>query len=449
MLKKILKQFIPAPILNLYHFVLAISAAIYYGFPAKKMIVIGVTGTSGKTTAVELISKVLEGAGFKVGYTSTAKWKIADKEVLNNKKMTMLGRFQTQKLLSEMVTAGCQYAVIETSSQGIKQFRTVGIHYDLAIITNLYPEHIEAHGSFENYQAEKLKLFKKLEQAQNKIINGQKIKKVNVVNFDNQDCREFLQFNADEKYLFGIENRADLTGSIEMRAENIVLNNTGINFTVQGAPFRLNILGAHNIYNALIAICVGVSQGFILPEIAKSLAAVTTIAGKLERIEAGQVFTVIVDYAFEPQAMTKLYQTVKQFNLVAVDKKIIHVFGATGGGRDRARRPILGSIAAENADYVIITNDDPYDEDPQKIIEDVYVGAKNFLPESKQVFKILDRREAIRKALNLAQHGDLILVTGKGCEQAMALANEKLMPWDDREVVREEIGKLVHKVKSL
>jgi UDP-N-acetylmuramoyl-L-alanyl-D-glutamate--2,6-diaminopimelate ligase len=421
---------------------MAFLAAWYYGFPASKMIVIGVTGTSGKTSAIEFISKVLENAGYKVGYTSTAKWKIAEKEVLNNKKMTMLGRFQTHRLLDEMVKAGCQYAIVETTSEGIRQFRTSGIHYDTVIITNLYPEHIEAHGSFENYKSAKLELFKKLANSKHKILNGIKIPKISIANFDDEHCYDFLRFKVDQKYLFGINNKADLTNSQEVRAEQISYSKSGTNFKVKNQDFKLNILGEHNIYNSLIGVCVGLSQNISLPDISSGIALVKKIEGRLEKIEAGQDFTVIVDYAFEPNAVTKLYETIKKFNVLESGKKIIHVFGSTGGGRDKARRPILGKIVAQNADILIITNEDPYDEDPQVIIDDVAKGVETLkIQNSKfKIYKILDRREAIKKALSLAQVGDLVLVTGKGSEQAIAVASEQLIPWDDRKVVREEIA---------
>ncbi|MFA5022070.1 MAG: UDP-N-acetylmuramyl-tripeptide synthetase [Patescibacteria group bacterium] len=433
-----LKQFIPQPLLKLYHYSLAIAANFFYGSPSDKLIVIGVTGTSGKSTVVYLIAKMLQNAGFRVGAASTFLFKVDKKEWLNDKKMTMIGRFALQKLIKQMTKANCQYAIIETSSQGIEQFRHLGINYDILIFTNLYPEHIEAHGNFENYKKAKLKLFAKLKEETIKILANQKIKKTIIANLDDEHAKDFLANWAQDKFGFTLTQQSSDQGRV-VRAENEVISGSGVEFTVAGQPFNLKLFGRHNIYNTLATVTLGLSQGLSLSKMSEILSAIQGVPGRIEFIEAGQPFKIIVDYAYEPKAVLALYEMVKLID----HKKVIHVLGSCGGGRDCWRRPVLGELAAKLADYVIVTNEDPYDEDPQRIIDQVAAGAiKAGKVNNKNLFSILDRRQGISKALSLAQAGDLVLVSGKGCEPVMAVKDGKLIPWDDRQVVREELKNL-------
>ena len=202
----------------------------------------------------------------------------------------------------------------------------------------------------------------------------------------------------------------------------------------------IHLLGEFNVYNSLAAVAVGLSQGLALDTISGALEKVRGVPGRMEFINEGQNFKILVDYAPEPASMEKLYETVRGSGLISSGGKIIHVLGSAGGGRDKSRRPILGRIAAENADYVIITNEDPYDENPEEIIGQVAAGA-NGKQEGVYLFKILDRGEAIAKALGLARENDLVIITGKGSEQAICVANNKKIPWDDREKVREILRK--------
>ncbi|MBI5071301.1 UDP-N-acetylmuramoyl-L-alanyl-D-glutamate--2,6-diaminopimelate ligase [Candidatus Falkowbacteria bacterium] len=429
-IKEIIKKFIPGFLLGWYHKLLALAANIFYGFPSNKLIVIGVTGTNGKSTTVHLIAKMFEGAGFKVGATSTVGFKVAGEECLNKKKMTMLGRFALQKLLRQMVAAGCRYAIIETSSQGVEQFRHLGVNYDVAVFTNLTPEHIEAHGGFENYKKAKGKFFQHLTAKPRKMIDGKKINKVSVVNLDDEHAKYFAEFSADEKIKYGIKNQSDV------RAENVALGSNGVDFTVRGVLFHLNLLGEFNVYNVLAAVAVGLSQGLTLDTISSVLEKVRGVPGRMEFIDEGQNFKVLVDYAPEPESMRQLYKTVHSLQFIVSGAKIIHVLGSAGGGRDKSRRTILGGISAENADYVIITNEDPYDENPMEIINQVAAGAAG-KQDGVNLFKILDRGEAIAKALGLARENDLVIITGKGSEQAICVVDNKKIPWDDREKVRE------------
>ncbi len=213
----------------------------------------------------------------------------------------------------------------------------------------------------------------------------------------------------------------------------------GVSFIAGEIKIQLKLLGEFNATNAMNAVCLGFSQGFDSEKIKKGLENVKGMPGRMEQINQGQLFTVIVDYAFEPKAVVKLYEVIS----VLPHKKVIHVLGSAGGGRDISRRPKLGQLSGQKADFVIITNEDPYDDDPQVIINQVAEGAidaRKVL--GKNLFKILDRRQAINKALSLAEEGDVVLITGKGSEQAICMAGGKKIPWDDRKVVREELEKL-------
>lgn len=423
MLKRLLRAMLPESAINFYHAVLSRVAAFVYGYPSEKMLVIGVTGTNGKSTTTSFIGQILEHAGHKVGWTSTATFKVAGKEWLNDKKMTMLGRFQLQKLLKEMVDAGCEYAIVETSSLGVTQSRHVGINYDIAVFTKLSPEHIEAHGGFENYKQAKLELFRHLIRQPRKIIGGQQIEKVSVVNGRDPYACEFLAIKTDRKIAYEADPDLELTA-------------TGSSFTALGVDMELHVPGAFNVENALAAASVAMVLDVPISVIQDAVAHLHAVPGRLERIDEGQPFTVIVDYAPEPASMEKLYEVTESIP----HERIIHVFGSAGGGRDTSRRPILGRLAGTLADICIITNEDPYDEDPKKIIEQVANGAREVGKVDQQnLFLVEDRGQAIRQAINSAKPNDLVLITGKACEQAICVAGGKMIPWDDRLEVKKAL----------
>lgn len=439
-MKQAIRKLIPTFALQLYHLILAHVGSFMYRHPSRELIVIGVTGTKGKSTVVNLISKVFEGAGFSTGIISTINFKIGDKEWANETKQTMPGRFRLQKLLQQMVQSGCQYAIIETSSEGIAQYRHVGIDYDVTVFTNLSPEHIEAHGNYENYRTAKLKLMQSLKNSYKKTINKQQIQKISVVNADDLEAEQFLQPPADEKWTFGLKD-IDMEGESvekEMHAYNIVLKQHGVDFVVSGQQFHLKLLGEFNVSNALAAITVGMSQGIKLATMCPALEQVSFLPGRMEEIHNEYGFRIFVDYAHEPASLESVYQTVRSLR----PSKIISVLGSQGGGRDKAKRPILGQLAGRYADYVIVTNEDPYDEDPEVIINDVMKGTLEVGKKlDENCFTILDRREALAKALLLAKPNDIVLITGKGSETVMAVAGSKMVPWDDRVVIRELLKK--------
>lgn len=395
MKKELLKKFIPPFLLNWYHLGLAFLGAVLYGFPSRGMTVIGVTGTKGKSTAVTFCHKIFQDAGFKVASLSSICFKINNSEWPNLLKMTMPGRFIIQNFLKQAKSAGCKYVILEVTSEGILQHRHRFINFNTAVFTNLSPEHIEHHGGFENYRAAKGEFFK--------------ITKNNhVINIDDKNAEYFLQFPAKKKYTFGF-NQGDIKNS------DIRLN--------------LKLQGEFNVLNALSAICVALIQGISLENCKKSVESIEKLPGRMETV-LKEPFKVIVDYAHTPDALEKVYQTLKWGS-----PKLICVLGSAGGGRDKWKRPKMGEIAAKYCDQIILTNEDPYDEDPMEIINQVAGGIEG------RFERILDRKEAINKAIKSAGDNDTVIITGKGCEPWMCVKGGKKIPWDDRQIVREAFEK--------
>ncbi len=421
-LLQFLRRIIPAPLMSAYHRTLSWAAAFFYGNPSREMIVIGVTGTSGKTTTCYLIAKLLEADGSKTGMATTAMFKVADKMWENRTKMTMLGRFQSQRLLRDMADAGCRYAIIETTSQGIAQHRHEHVAYDVVVLTNLWPEHVEAHGGFENYKRAKKQLFEYTSRLPRKQIDGKMIPRVEVVNTTGEHAKDFVVPGLDQ--------------TPWPQATNISLMADGIAFDLDDVHMTSRLTGQVNVENAVAALVTVRALGVSLEDAARSLAAISGLPGRYERIEAGQPFTVIVDYAFEPVAMGKLYETVAAMP----HARIIHVLGGTGGGRDASRRPVLGRMAGERANIVIVTNEDPYDDDPRQIMEDVARGAREAgRTDGTDLLLIDNRGDAIQKAISLAQPGDVVLITGKGSEPLMVVAGGRKIPWSDAEEAKKAI----------
>jgi UDP-N-acetylmuramoyl-L-alanyl-D-glutamate--2,6-diaminopimelate ligase len=421
--KKMLKKITPGFALISYHWCLAFFGALMYGFPSRKLIVIGVTGTSGKSTTVDFIARILEEAGYKVASTSSIRFKVGQKEWQNKMKMTMPGRFVIQKILRQAVDEGCQYAVLEVTSEGIKQFRHKFINFHTAVFLNLTPEHLDAHGGFENYRNAKLELFKVA-------------KSLHIINADDKNSRYFLELSANKKITFGLNKSSNIV------AGDMSYKSGKISFFVDTIEFQLDLLGAFNVYNALAAIAVGAVHGVSLQTCSYALRRVVSMSGRLEVVNDDPL--VVVDYAFTPEQLKASYESVKTFS---GQKSLVCVLGACGGGRDKWKRPVLGKIASQNCREIIVTNEDPYDEDPWEIMEQVASG----IDASRDEYHlILDRREAIKKALTLASSTDAVIVTGKGAEPLMCLANGEKVSWDDREVVRAELEKvnLEHKLRK-
>lgn len=441
-MKETLKKILPRAVLNIYHNLLSLLAALWYRRPSEEIIVIGVTGTKGKTTVTHLIAKILEEAGFKVGMTSTVAFKIGGQEWLNPLKMTMPGRFLLQKLLRRMVSVGCEYAVVESSSEGVIQFRHRHINFDAMVFTNLAPEHLERHGGFEGYKRAKLELFRHLAESRRKIINGKSIPKIIVANGLDEYAPEFLNFDVEKKAVFfSAAKNSDFGEKIaSFEARDARSDFSGISFKVGSASFSSPLPGRFNIENCLAAVATASMLGIKSEPAVSALAKVKLVPGRMEAIAEGQDFSVIVDYAHEPKSLAALYETVKDWP----KGRQIQVFGSAGGGRDKSKRGTLGEMAARACDIVVVTNEDAFDENPEEIIRQISDGAlKAGKVLGKDLFTIVDRREGIKKALTAAQKGDLVLVTGKGTEQKMVLGGGKSIKWDDREVVREELKNLL------
>ena len=416
-IKKLIPPKVYLTLQSPYHFLLAFLAALFYRFPSRRLIVIGVTGTKGKTTVVELLHTVLA-AGQKTASLSSLRFKIGEKELPNDLKMTMPGRFFTQKFLHQSLRAGCKYAVVEVTSEGIKQFRHRFIRFDLAVMTNIAPEHLEAHGGFEPYLRAKLDLFWRLPKEGTAVINR-----------NDPQADRFAAATGARQAFYGKEGIAVLGKFFEIK--NLELGHS-VSFDLSSHPVVSPLFGEFNFYNILAALTVGLALHIPLAKMTEAVAKVSGIAGRMEFIP-GKGFTVVVDYAHTPDSLKAVYSCLK-----VLSPKLICVLGAAGGGRDKWKRPEMGRIAAEFCQEVVLTNEDPYDEDPQEIMEEMASGILQKTP----VTNILDRKEAIRRALQLAQAGDTVVITGKGAELWMMGPAGTKIPWDERALVREELKKI-------
>jgi UDP-N-acetylmuramoyl-L-alanyl-D-glutamate--2,6-diaminopimelate ligase len=422
--KKIYRALQPA-----YHIALAWIAAVWYGFPSRKIKVIAVTGTKGKSSTVELIAAMLEASGHKVALSNTIRFKIAGDERHSRPnlfKMSMPGRGFMQRFIRDAVRAGCDYAVIEMTSQGAALYRHKFINIGVFVVTNISPEHIESHGSYEKYLAAKLAIGRQFEKSQSR-------EKVLIINKDDPGLRRFAELKADAKieYSLGEMKPYSLLGGGAGVASG------GLEFTYDCTRMSSHLSGLFNLYNILAAIKTAERQGVPMEKIADALRAFKGIRGRVERIEAGQDFTVIVDYAHTVDSLEKIYKVFRPDpsalrSTSSASTKLIGVLGGTGGGRDRWKRKEMGKIAARYCDEIILTNEDPYDENPMQIIDDVKGGAA-------EATVILDRRLAIREAIRRAKTGDIILITGKGTDPFIMGANGDNIPWSDAQVAREEL----------
>lgn len=419
----LLRRCVPESALSMYHFFLARLAAFVYRYPSEQLIVIGVTGTNGKTTVSYLIAKALEASGERVGMTSTALLKIGDREWLNGTKMTMPGRFFLQRMLRDMVRAGCRYAVIETSSQGLVQHRHQGIVYDMAVFTNLTPEHIEAHGGFEAYKAAKGILFSAVAKRGQVKTGVYNVPPTVVLNAGSEHATFYAECAKGARVVwYGVKGKKGLV------PEEVQVMERGSDIVVEGAYGHLALPGMYNVENALAALATAQVLGIPVGSALARICAVPFVPGRFEEVSLGQSFRAIIDYAPEPESLRQLYGALA----LTPRKRLIHVLGSCGGGRDVARRAILGDMAAKEADIVIVTNEDPYDDNPREIIEMVAQGARQAgKQEGKELFLIDDRAEAIEYAVGLAQEGDVVLLTGKGAETWICVADGKKLPWSE------------------
>lgn len=421
---KILKKLIPKKyfesVQKIYHWLLALFSAIWYRFPSREIKVVAITGTKGKTTTTELVSALLEAGGYKTAIISTLRFKIAGQSKRNLLKMTTPGKGLMQKMLREAVEANCDYAILELSSEGAKLYRHAFIELDALIFTNLSPEHIESHGSYENYVKAKLSIAQALEKSP-------KSNKVLVVNNDDTEADKFLAFNIPTKVPFSLA-----------QAEPYELIEDETILTINGKKIKSPLPGIFNIYNVLGAITYAQSQKVKFEDIKTGLENFDGVLGRMQKVYSKQYrekqnFDVIVDYAHTAESLKAAY------SVYAEKRRMICVFGATGGGRDKWKRPAMGKVANDYCDKIILTNDDPYEEDPDQIVCEIARGIE------KNYDIIIDRREAIKEAIKEAKANDVIMLTGKGTDPYLMEAGGKKTPWSDAKIVEEELDRFFSK----
>ncbi len=432
-MKHMLRRFISPETVNKLHKAQALVAATRHGFPAKKLKIIGVTGTNGKTSVCHYITQMLEDAGKKVGMLTTVAISINGTRELNKSKMTSLDSTVLHRQLKKMVDAGCEYAVVETTSHALDQNRVYGLYYEAVAFTNLTHEHLDYHKTMSGYQTAKEKLFANQP-------------KVSVVNADDPTAEAFLKYPAMQKFTYGIIDSLrpkEALKNPDLQARSLKLTENKSTFLLSTPMGETEITvplpGRFTIANILAAVGLALGEGLSLEQIKKTLSQLHAVEGRLEPVNEGQPFSIIVDFAHTPDALQQVYSSVRP----TVRGKLIVVLGSMGN-RDTTKRPLLGALAARWADYVIVTNEDPGTEDEMVIINAVASGIPRGRPNAEEAkkgegewwWKIRDRREAIQKAIGLAKPNDTVLITGKGGEHVM-LVGEKLIPWNDVNVVKE------------
>ena len=420
------KKLIPKKVFSLfqhpYHYGFALIGAALYGYPSKEIKVVMVTGTKGKSSTVEFINAMLESAGKKTALISTIRFKIAEKTWPNKFKMTTPGRLFIQKFLRESVTAHCEYIILEMSSEAAKQYRHKFIDIDTLVFTNISPEHIQSHGSFEKYLKAKLSLAKALEKSP-------KRGRIIVANADDPESEKFLAIHVPVKVSYKIED-----------VKPFELKDTGSIFTLFGQQIHTVLPGKFNLYNILAAANYAFTQGVSLSEIKKAIEHLEEIKGRVQKIQAGQNFTVVVDYAHTPDSLKNLYETFPESQKICV-------LSNTGGGRDTWKRPEMARIADTYCDEIILTDEDPYDDNPEQIVEEMRVAIKN-----KPVSVVMNRRNAIHTAIEKAYFLEkkssnkiTVLISGKGSDPYIIRKDGSKEPWSDADVAKEEILKVLNK----
>ncbi len=420
-LKKLLKKLIPKQLLKLllkpYHFARAILANMIFGWPGRGMKVVMITGTNGKTTTSALLAKIFEARGEKVGVSTTAFFQVGDKFELNALNMTVTNPFAVQKNLRAMRKAKVDRVVFEQTAHGIAQYRALGVPYEAAAVTNLTQDHLDYFGNMDHYAETKARLLKKRPN-------------LVVLNRDDEWFNFFNDYDGKKaKLTFGTDHYADC------KITKAVISKSGsrLTFSLEGTrvDIKLKLIGKFNAYNALCAATIAHGLGVEPDHIKQGLEALHSVPGRMESIENKRGLKIIVDYAHAADSLEQVLHTLRDVG----KGRLITVFGATGD-RDKEKRPIMGEVVARLSDVAIVTDDEPYSENPLRIREEVLVGAEA-VENGAEVIEIGDRRGAIQKALMLAKRGDIIFVAGMGSEQFRTIGDGVKEPWDEREVVRE------------
>lgn len=424
--ERVLDVDLPQLVVKDSRFAMAVLADCWYGQPSRKLNVIGVTGTNGKTTTTYLIERVLADAGTRTGVIGTIEKRYGGRTYKMSG--TTPEALDLHRDLAAMAEAGEEICVMEVSSHALEQGRVKGVRYRTAIFTNLTQDHLDYHQTMERYAAAKGLFFSRLG---NEYADSPKERRYAVLNADDPFSKQFAGLTAAEVVTYGVDSEADV------RASGIRITADGTRFKVDSfagtADITLRMVGKFNVYNALAAIAAALIEGVPLESVRRSLEAVPGVPGRVESVSAGQKFAVIVDYAHTPDGLENVLRAVKEF----ADKRIICVFGC-GGDRDRGKRPIMGEIASRYADYVIVTSDNPRSENPDTIMLDIEVGLqKASVPTSRYVL-IGDRRDAIKKAVEMASQGDVVLIAGKGHETYQIIGGVT-HEFDDRQVAKDAI----------
>lgn len=401
-------------------------APYFFDYPGRKLRMIGVTGTNGKTTTTYLLKKIFEQAGHKVGLIGTIQIMIGER-VLPIKNTTP-DVLDLQTTLAMMVEGGMEYVVMEVSSHALALDRVAGCEFDVGVFTNLTRDHLDFHQTFENYLAAKARLFDSL------TFDGNvKQGKTAIVNLDDPAGQTILEHSRCRTITYGIKNNADLQAAeVEVRAD-------GSRFKISGRlpmELQLKLTGNFNVYNALGAVGAALAEGISPAVIKETLEEFASVDGRFELVNAGQPFAVIVDYAHTPDGLENILRTAQEFT----KGKIIVVFGC-GGDRDRTKRPIMGRLAAEYGDVILATSDNPRSEEPEAILAEVEQGIRDGLKPGKEYRMLVQRREAIETAIKMARPGDTVLIAGKGHETYQIL-KDRTIDFDDRQVARDIIREM-------
>jgi UDP-N-acetylmuramoyl-L-alanyl-D-glutamate--2,6-diaminopimelate ligase len=403
-----------------YHFLWAWAGARIHDDPSGKIFVIGVTGTKGKTTTLELINAILEAAEKKTALLSSLRVKIGDKSIKNQLSNSMPGRAYIQRFLKRAVDAHCRYAIIEVTSQGVVDYRHRFIDWNIGVLTNLAPEHLEAHGSFENYRDAKLGFLRYVIQGGGKV-------------FLNRDD-EYFDFFAD-----ALEGKKTVSYSHEDDWLRNYLPKIRPVRAIGGGPAPKFLLSDFNEENIAVAVAVAKELGIGDKTIEEALINFKGVPGRMEFVVEGP-YTAIIDYAHTPDSLEAAYRAAKpKPDANYPDPRLICVLGAAGGGRDRWKRPTFGEIAATYCDEIILTDEDPYDENPTDIIKEIRGGILGGEPNIVNVHEVLDRHEAVKKAVSMMRPGDVVIGTGKGSEDWIHVRRGKRMPWNEKRVFEEAL----------
>lgn len=409
-------------------------AAAFYGYPGRALRVVGVTGSKGKTTTSTLLAHVLDQDGHRSGLMTTVDFKVGPRWWSNLTRQTTPEALEIQQMLREMADAGCDYAVVESSSHGLSaRWNRVGdCEYSIAVITNITHEHLDYHGTFEQYRRDKARLFELLQ------VSRAPGRKLAVINLDDPNAPVFIEAAGNAEIItYALDHPA-----AHVRALDVELHRDGVRYTAVSPwgelAVELGIPGRFNVLNSLAAVSVGLAEGISGTAIAAALRAVGGVNGRMERVELGQPFTVIVDYAHNPDSFEQVMGMMRPLT----QGRLISVFGSAGE-RDHEKRATQGEIAGRYCDLTIIADEDPRDEDRESILEAIAVGVRRAgRREGQDYLKIADRAEAIRAAFRRAQPGDIVLLLGKGHESCIIYERGRKVPWNEREQAEHALREL-------